>query len=641
MKKINVQTVASPLDNCKQTCAPQGQTERGRAAGDKKLKTYPLYIPCSIDIDDLLRQYPAEGIGNARDKLVYLMHLIHEVPAFRKDVEALDGFTILSSTIVQGRIKEYARLFGWLQERKIIETNGHYKPGIRSMGYRFANSYRAEIKKVPITSSTLINSIKRKKGNKPILSPDDLSHLHEAEFDITGYSYQELAVEMLAYLHKWFNHLLRMDKEEAIGYLKRLQSREELDSSVDDPQYKFNCRVLPVHFLSDHLIRFAVDGTAGRLHTPLTALKSDLRAFVRYNGSVLKAADLRNSQPLLSLVFLDWGLFSKNRMLERISRYNGIFGSGDCDMPPTQYATMLGDFIKSHSQADDILLYRKLVLSGYIYESFGNALRKEGLAPESSVSDLRKFAKSQLFGAIFSKNAAIRYSPCLRVFQAIFPNVYRIFRMVKEGAHNTLACSLQNIEAEVVLHQACKEISVNRPDIPLFTIHDSIATIEEHIEYVRDVLSRHVFNLINAYPEIKIERWDDSLLFKGSKAEVDIKVQEPDHAGEQPGYGYASDEPVYTFHQRLYSMSKVSRRAGVGRNILFRGLRALNILRKDNTPIDDNGEYFIMVLTTGFRGSRYTIRVTGNGFGFVKKLIAAYPGLFPIAKRKGGKNRKK
>lgn len=80
--------------------------------------------------------------------------------------------------------------------------------------------------------------------------------------------------------------------------------------------------------------------------------------------------------------------------------------------------------------------------------------------------------------------------------------------MIKNEAHNTLACVLQNFEAEIVLHKTCKDIALMNPDIPLFTIHDSIATTAEHIQK----LSEHIITAIDASPEIKIEIWDDTIL---------------------------------------------------------------------------------------------------------------------------------
>jgi len=68
-------------------------------------------------------------------------------------------------------------------------------------------------------------------------------------------------------------------------------------------QEKFNSYTVSLLLIHDkkNLPLFSVDSTAGRLHTNLTNLKSDLRNYLTYDGKTLVAVDIRNSQPYLSL----------------------------------------------------------------------------------------------------------------------------------------------------------------------------------------------------------------------------------------------------------------------------------------------------------------------------------------------------
>ena len=98
----------------------------------------------------------------------------------------------------------------------------------------------------------------------------------------------------------------------------------------------------------------------------------------------------------------------------------------------------------------------------------------------------------------------------MKVFRNVFPNVYEIFKLIKigKGHHNTLAILLQHLEATLVLHKACKIIFEERPDIPIFTLHDSIITTEGNEDYINEVLTNVLTQAIGIAPKLKVERWE-------------------------------------------------------------------------------------------------------------------------------------
>ena len=76
------------------------------------------------------------------------------------------------------------------------------------------------------------------------------------------------------------------------------------------------------------------------------------------------------------------------------------------------------------------------------------------------------------------------------------------------GKHNTLAILLQHLEATLVLQRACKIISQEKPDIPIFTLHDSIITTVGNEKYVHDILANVLLDAIGIAPKLKVERWE-------------------------------------------------------------------------------------------------------------------------------------
>ena len=139
-------------------------------------------------------------------------------------------------------------------------------------------------------------------------------------------------------------------------------------------------------------------------------------------------------------------------------------------------------------------------------------LVKMSIVPERRVitddTPVRKQAKKIIFSSIFSPNKAIGYNQEMKIFKETFPDVYEIYRSIKQNEHRTLACLLQNLEAKLVLHTACKIISEERPEIPLYTLHDSIITTKGNEEFVYQVLYDVLLNAIGIPPTLKYEKWE-------------------------------------------------------------------------------------------------------------------------------------
>lgn len=191
-------------------------------------------------------------------------------------------------------------------------------------------------------------------------------------------------------------------------------------------------------------------------------------------------------------------------MAERIASSNPTIEPQDMTIH-----IMLGVLVDGVSNEEDVNLFKEIVSSGNFYEKFGEILIENNEIEElDNTDELRKMVKGITFSTLFSENSLIRYLNSIKIFQRTFPNVYEVIRSIKENHHPTLAVTLQNLEADLVLHRACKIISEKKPDIPIFTLHDSIITTEENIEFVQSVLKNVLKENIGIAPNLKIERWE-------------------------------------------------------------------------------------------------------------------------------------
>jgi hypothetical protein len=63
-----------------------------------------------------------------------------------------------------------------------------------------------------------------------------------------------------------------------------------------------------------------------------------------------------------------------------------------------------------------------------------------------------------------------------------------------------------------------KRISVEYPDAPIFTIHDSISTTEEYVDVVEDIMKEELSKAIGHAPKLAREDWCKSNMVKHLQA---------------------------------------------------------------------------------------------------------------------------
>jgi hypothetical protein len=374
----------------------------------------------------------------------------------------------------------------YLLDNDILYTNGSYVPGEYSRGYQLRMPYsRAPFKRQYISRRAIIKRL----TSEGIATKKD-----------------NVRTEELDFLKGWLNDDLSIS-DDGIDKLKRLREHElQLANSPKDltkAWMRYNSWMISFDTIKDKRWYFYVDSTSGRLHTPLTILKSELRSYLRYRGERLVSIDIVNSQPFLLQVFLDPRKFDQNGLEHTVFDYNPGLGRN-----PGQVSSVVMRVIESVMRKEDVLRFVQWVNGGRFYEEFALMLNDRCKLKETV--DNRKQAKLSTFEALFGKNRAISSSQKMQCFKKVFPNVYEVIMLIKRGDdnYNALACSLQRFESNLILHTACKAISERDPSLPLFTIHDSIATTVGNEELVRGIMRDSISEaLLGVEPPLKVEKW--------------------------------------------------------------------------------------------------------------------------------------
>jgi hypothetical protein len=90
--------------------------------------------------------------------------------------------------------------------------------------------------------------------------------------------------------------------------------------------------------------------------------------------------------------------------------------------------------------------------------------------------------------------------------RSTFGEMADFLHALKRRDHTLAARLAQNWEATLFTHRVCGRILKERPDAPVFTIHDSVLTTPDSVGYVRSVILDE-FARLGVTPSLKEERY--------------------------------------------------------------------------------------------------------------------------------------
>ncbi len=452
------------------------------------------YIPSNLNIEKFLTENPP-CFKYYVDCFRHIISLVTEIPSYNKDMLKMYNYALINSEKLQGKIHECADYLKYLVRHNIFETDNHYIPSEKSTGYRFTPQYRTSVKVELITKYTLVKSIRK-------TAPEE-----------------DKIVKKYSYMHRWYNEHLQIDFVGALKYLEQ-QLKLNIEKGDVNAMLKFNASFITITRISQHDFYFKVDPNVHRLHTPLTNIKSELRNFITYNGIPLVGVDFVNSQPCLSAVLLDENFydfsatgvnspFSFNiyNISDNLSNFQPLYSSSTI---PDIYSYIMIVKYDGSFKGQGFQPYIAPTEKGWLYEYIQEAVEAE----TGIVIKDRKELKKIVFTVLFTDNRFIGQAEAKpkRIFRFIFPFVYEIFNLIKRKDSTILPRLLQTIESKLMLDNIAKRIAIERPDMPFFTIHDSIVCPVEDEGYAAEVMIDEMVKAIGIHPSVKPERWSSSNL---------------------------------------------------------------------------------------------------------------------------------
>ena len=499
---------------------------------------YFAMIPSNFDIDAHLNQYPVtdymfveDNTGHIRsvtqdgslsssqyfdkDRLIYIIGLISSIPARNKDSITEDGYVPINSKLIRNAFKDYHPYLDYLIRTGVLCTDGQYIQGEKSKGYKFTEQYA---------------NVLLKRYDYPAFQGKVEAIPQEVYSEENGTFITNTISKDYPYLSHWYlTQKLHIDKQAAISYAQDLmqyklrQGIQSWDINKDKtngsatvrkhPLSQYQAALYNINSIDIGDYKVSIDTHVHRLHSAITNIQKDYRNFLTYDGQALASIDIKNSQPYLACALLNPMFWHVNNELS-LSLYSL---PEDIQRSITSVALPLEmeKFFDKHSN-DDFTPYKEVVANGRMYETIVEICQSHLQNPIS-----RDEAKVLMFHLLFSSNQGKHDNATINHMKHIFsielfPPIAQLFKIIKhrykgipaKKQHNRLACLLQSIESEIILHRCCKRIwEEYNHQVPVFTIHDSIATTVEFVEYVKTIMEEELTKAIGITPTLEIEQW--------------------------------------------------------------------------------------------------------------------------------------
>lgn len=421
------------------------------------------------------------------------------------------GYIQLSATILHTIIgASYKEVIEALEAVGIIEVNHSYIIGEKSMGYRLAKRYAGEMVEYELKTKGInerLQAYQKKKATE-----------------------QKRRQKGLQHLSKWINkNHLSIDVEAATQYINEYEEQfsklmKETAFSTTEQQQEMLYRVsMRVKQMKDCVSQISTGNyemkrdANGRIYSPLTSLKRELRSFIRLDGENVGSLDIKASQPYLLTLLLKKAFWQTTNKLP-ITLHSAN---------PTLYATLVShltpiitftDFFgRLENSAFEGFTFPKINWAGDFYTYLQQQVKQEDDGNlTGKYFETRANVKSTmmllLYDTYFDKQPVY-----YQMFKKLYPNEADLMDMIKKinpSDKSIFPSILQSIEAELVLNRVTKQIAKQEPSMPMFTVHDGIFLPTTKIKDLYDEVVSTITDCTKLRPGIKIEIVNQYQLFK-------------------------------------------------------------------------------------------------------------------------------
>jgi hypothetical protein len=443
-------------------------------------------IPSTFDLEKHLQNYPPD-FNYKIDHFYYIIDYLWNAMVYN-DLDENAGFVNLRAATLQNVNHNYKKYLDYLLKHRLLRTDKKYVVGKKSLGYQLNTKDSSDINivRIPIKDWTI-----RRRMISELKDQND-------SFKRTQQDYP--------FLSKWFNDYLEIDieksKNEVLKQYPILTGpiRGKLKRKASNQEKRMKAESL-IDKISNKQYYYSVDKNVGRFHSNLTNLKKEIRNYITYNGQKLVNVDIKNSQPLFSTLLFNKNFYNQKGLFNifHIPSHSSILSNNKHSFTST--TIMIVKVLEKYDN-QDIIKYIRMVNSGSFYEKISKLMFPNEIFNKKKV-------KPMIFTVFFSHNKYMGQpkAKAKKKFKEVLPYTYEVFRLLKLCDHTALAHILQRIESIIMIQKVVPRIAQEKPDLPIFTIHDSVVTIVGNEEYVAKVILEEIKRLTGLDAMVGMEYW--------------------------------------------------------------------------------------------------------------------------------------
>lgn len=416
------------------------------------------------------------------DVAVFYLSLLNSIPSFyREDNCESDCSIALHSKRLQSYNWRYSEYINFLLEQGFIIKISNYGVDIGECNhYHIADEYyNNEVINYTITDKTLLKAIERM----------------DCKENDKGFNKKQYCEQKRPHLIKFFDDKLEINEVKALEIINPLLKQGEVRKYT-------SARHLINEFKHRDWQYSVKPDTDNRLHSSMTRLNKILRPCITYNGERLGSVDIKSSQPYFFCVILKAIMNQDKDLLKRI---------GATKLLKNKHIQCLFNLGLDKEEVDNFI---NLIINGDFYEYFGSILQikyNEDGKPYRIVSNFsskrkwftqptrkivfkskRDLAKNVVMEIFFSKPRTT--IPEAKNFKKEFPSIFKVMSSIKEMGVSFDGL-LTNVESYCLLDCIAREFSEEHPNIPLFSIHDSLVTTQQHLLKLKNYVEISLTNI--------------------------------------------------------------------------------------------------------------------------------------------------
>jgi hypothetical protein len=454
-------------------------------------------IPINLDIDSLLVGIDGreDYKRNLKSGIIYFVSLLC-IDNYYK-YKSSDGYRTLNGEYLDnviGRGKKTPRrsvvIKRLLEENGVIEIRGH-QSGVKSQGFRLTEKYTTgEFSRMKLDDD-IIERIKL--YSKGVINNED-------EIENTK-TYNQL-------IEQFNNHELKIDILRFNTFLKKIGKEvfEKIDNTRKNKVYNyksyfnyFGYTLSIIKDIDDKDYFFSIPESNRRFYSNLTSFPKLYRPFLLIDGNGVGEVDIMTSQSYILSTILN------ERFYKRIgSGYNlttihpnlkiGIDNLGrnnpsnqigrDIFITGIFFSSMMLEGIRNYTNIDFTLDYYTFILEE------GKRLYPNHINKHKVFLKGRDYIKGQIMNFLFEWNGYNREgNPFGELMELLYPELCDyVIRFNQYYTSTEFSYLLQRSEVFLMLN-VCKELQLKHPNIPFYTIHDSILTTQSNLPIVQKVMT--------------------------------------------------------------------------------------------------------------------------------------------------------